>query len=199
MVIAHDTYERADDDNDEVSEGVFLTFHESPDALRNARFATPFFQLPSLRSLDLLLLRLCRPLVLAAFATIRVRHLVVASTALVGRVVLFCHVRIRVRLEIFVEAFVVFIGRATVSACSDDFFLRGVDIRVVERCLNEGGGLATVSTDYSITMQDLDYVVKHLVAYFQILCCKKILQRLLLFSAPYVSKIIWFAVGYHTD
>ena len=64
------------------------------------------------------------------------------------RVVLFCHVGIRVGLEIFVEAFVVFIGGATVGACSDDFFLRGVDIRVVERCLDEGGGLAMVSEGY---------------------------------------------------
>lgn len=128
--------------------GGFLTFAKSPDACRNADFAPFFFQLPLLRSLDLLLLGLCRPLVLAAFATIRVRHLVVASTALVRRVVLFCHVGIRVGLEILVEAFVVFIGGATVSACSNDFFLRGIDIRVVERCLNEGGGLAIVSEGY---------------------------------------------------
>ena len=126
----------------------FLTFQKSPDALRSAGYAAPFCGPPSLRSLDLLFLRLCRPLVLAAFATIRVRHLVVASTALVRRVVLFCHVGIRVRLEIFVEAFVVLIGGAPVSACSDDFFLRGVDIRIVESCLNEGGGLATVSVEY---------------------------------------------------
>ena len=44
IFIAHDTYERADDDDDDdVSEGAFLTFHKSPDALRNAGFAAPCF------------------------------------------------------------------------------------------------------------------------------------------------------------
>ena len=128
--------------------GGFPGISKVPRRPSQCRIRSPLFQLPSLCSLDLLLLRLCRPLVLAAFATVPVRHLVIASTALVRRVVLFCHVGIRVRLEIFVEAFIVFIGGATVSACGDDFFLGGVDICIVERGLNEGGGLAMVSVEY---------------------------------------------------
>ena len=177
----------------------FRDISRNPRRPSQCRTRCPLFQLQSLRSLDLLLLRLCRPLVLAAFPTIRVRHLVVASTALMRRVVLFCHVGIRVRLEVFVEAFVVFVGGATVSACGDDLFLGGVDVRVVERGLNEGGGLAMVSVDYLIIMQDLDYVVKHLVAYFEILCCKKVFQRLLLFSVLFVSKSTRSAMGIYTD
>ena len=65
---------------------------------------------PSLHCFDLLLLGLRRLLILAAFPIIRIRHLLVAPTALVCRVILFCHVGIRVRLEVFVEALVVFVS-----------------------------------------------------------------------------------------
>ena len=65
---------------------------------------------PSLGRLDLFLLRLRRPLVLATFPIVRVRHLVVAPTALVRRVVLLGHVGVGIGLEVFVEALVVFVG-----------------------------------------------------------------------------------------
>ena len=65
---------------------------------------------PSIRRFDLLLLRLRRSLILAAFPVVRFRHLLVASTALVCRVVFFGHVGVGIGLEIFIEALVVFVS-----------------------------------------------------------------------------------------
>lgn len=102
---------------------------------------------PSLRCFDLFILGLHRSLILAAFPTIPIRHLLVAPTALVCRVKLFGHIGIRIRLEVFIEALVIFVSGATFHACSDDFFLGGVNISVVEGGLNKGGGLRKISIE----------------------------------------------------
>ena len=65
---------------------------------------------PSLNRLDLLLLRLHRPLILATFPIIPVRHLLVAATALMRRVVFLGDVGVGIGLEVLVEALVVFVG-----------------------------------------------------------------------------------------
>ena len=78
----------------------------------------------STRRFDLLLLRLRGPLILAPLPiAVRIRHLVIAPTALVRRVVLFGDVGVGIGLEVFVEALVVFVGGAAVGAGGDDFFL----------------------------------------------------------------------------
>ena len=64
----------------------------------------------SLRCFDLLLLGLRRSLILAAFPIIRIAHFLVTPTALVCRVILLGHVGVRIRLEVFVEALVVFVS-----------------------------------------------------------------------------------------
>ena len=99
----------------------------------------------SFRRLDLLLLRFRRPLILATFPIIRVRHVLVAPAALVRRVVLLGHVGVGTGLEVLVQALVVFVGRAAVHAGGDDFFLGRVDVGVVEGGLDEGRGLRPVS------------------------------------------------------
>lgn len=65
---------------------------------------------PSLARFNLLLLWLRRPLILAAFPIIRIRHLIVAPAALVRRVILLRDVGFGIGLEVFVEALVVFVG-----------------------------------------------------------------------------------------
>lgn len=107
-----------------------------------------FLACPLLRCFGLLLLGLCRSLILAPLAAIRIRHLLITSTALVCRVILFGHIGVGVGLKVFVEALVVFVSRAAVGTGSDNFLFRRIDVRVVEGGLNEGGGLATLSTEY---------------------------------------------------
>lgn len=65
---------------------------------------------PSLARFNLLLFWLRRPLILAAFPIIRIRHLVVAPAALVRRVILLRDVGFGIGLEVLVEALVVFVG-----------------------------------------------------------------------------------------
>ena len=94
------------------------------------------YVLPLLRGFDLLLLGLCRPFILAPLATVRIRHILVTSTALVCRVIFFGYIGVRIGLKVFVEALVVFVSRAAVGTGSDDFFLGRIDVRVVEGGLN---------------------------------------------------------------
>ena len=60
------------------------------------------------------------------------------------RVVLLRHVGLGTGLEVLVEALVVFVGGTSVHAGGNDFFLRGVDVGVVEGGLNKGGRLESV-------------------------------------------------------
>ena len=92
---------------------------------------------PSLVRLDLLLLRFIL-LAPSAVVPIPIRHLLVTATALVRRVVLLRHIGLGTGLEILVEALVVFVRGTAVHAGGDDFFLRGVDVGVVEGGLDEG-------------------------------------------------------------
>ena len=98
---------------------------------------------PSLAGLDLLLLRF---IILAPFPIIpvRIRHLLVTPAAVVRRVVLLRHIGLGTGLKILVETLVVFVGGTSVHAGGDDFFLRGVDVGVVEGGLDKGGRLESV-------------------------------------------------------
>ena len=63
------------------------------------------------------------------------------------RVIFLRHVGLGTGLEVLVQALVVFVGRTTVHAGGDDFFLGGIDVGVVESGLDEGRGLALVSVE----------------------------------------------------
>lgn len=95
----------------------------------------------SLTGLDFLLLWLFLP---SPVIVIRIRHfsiVVPAPAALVRRVILLSNIGLAVGLEVLVVRLGVFISRAAVCFGSDDFFVGGVDVGVVEGGLNKRGGL----------------------------------------------------------
>lgn len=91
-----------------------------------------------LGSLHLFLLRLHRPLFLIPIP-IRINHFLITptATAFMRRVVFLRHVGIGIGLEILVFGLRIFVCGAAVGARGDDFFVRGVNVGVVEGGLDE--------------------------------------------------------------
>lgn len=139
----------------------------------------------------LLLLRTFREILfswrVAVAVTVRIGHFLVAIVAaLVILVELFSHFRLRLRLEVFVDTLVVFVGASTIG----DFTVTRSEVFVLERCGKDRTRLWEDPLAYlpmSPRAMATTYIISHFVLGLDTFCTEEVLQWLLFLAAAWVS------------